>query len=186
MSALRYTSDGALAECPCCGSLDVGGVHDIVHCYSCGLAMKAPRPLQNAIDKWNRRAPVQPASERPTAADAGGLSFDIGYVGRKLALITRDLSQYTAQEMARELVRLAKVADEGEAVKEAQGLTDAKDAARLDLVFSLLPLATFCKIIGIKLPCNADLRPMGDWARNQIDAAIERMTGNAGEGAGNG
>src|SRR5688572_1453689 len=25
---LRYTNDGALAECPCCGSLDVGGAHE--------------------------------------------------------------------------------------------------------------------------------------------------------------
>lgn len=48
------------------------------------------------------------------------LDLDRGYVGRKLAIITRDLSHYTAQEMARELVRLAKVADESEAIKEAR------------------------------------------------------------------
>jgi hypothetical protein len=53
--AVRYTSDGALAECPCCGSLDVGGAHDTVHCYKCGLSMKHPPPLQNAADAWNRR-----------------------------------------------------------------------------------------------------------------------------------
>lgn len=57
--SLRYTSDGALAECPCCGSLDVGGAHDTVSCYGCGLNIKAPRPLQNAIDAWNRRAALQ-------------------------------------------------------------------------------------------------------------------------------
>lgn len=52
---LRYTADRALAECPCCGSLDVGGVHDTVNCYGCGLTVTAPRPLQNAINKWNQR-----------------------------------------------------------------------------------------------------------------------------------
>ena len=46
--------------------------------------------------------------------------LDRGYLKRKLAMIVRDLSCYTAQEMARELVRLAKVADETEVVKEAR------------------------------------------------------------------
>ena len=46
--------------------------------------------------------------------------LDRGYLKRKLATIVRDLSSYTAQEMARELVRLAKVADEIEVVKEAR------------------------------------------------------------------
>lgn len=65
MSELRYTSDGALAECPCCGSLDVGGAHDTVNCYGCGLNIKAPRPLQNAINAWNRRAShATPAEDR--------------------------------------------------------------------------------------------------------------------------
>jgi hypothetical protein len=54
--ALRYTFDGALAECPCCGSLDVGGAHDTVSCYGCGLQITKPRPLQNAADAWNKRA----------------------------------------------------------------------------------------------------------------------------------
>jgi len=52
---LRYTSDGALAECPCCGSLDVGGAHHNVHCYGCGLNVSKPTPLQNACDAWNKR-----------------------------------------------------------------------------------------------------------------------------------
>lgn len=46
--------------------------------------------------------------------------LDRDYFNRKLATIVRDLSSYTAQEMARELVRLAKVADEIEVVKEAR------------------------------------------------------------------
>lgn len=46
--------------------------------------------------------------------------LDRGYFKRKLTTIVRDLPSYTAQEMARELVRLAKVADENEAVKEAR------------------------------------------------------------------
>jgi hypothetical protein len=45
--------------------------------------------------------------------------LDVSYVKRKLAVIVRDLSHYTAQEMARELVRLAKTVDEKEAAKEA-------------------------------------------------------------------
>lgn len=53
---LRYTNDGELAECPCCGSLDVGGAHDTVNCYGCGLQITKPRPLQNAVDAWNKRA----------------------------------------------------------------------------------------------------------------------------------
>ncbi len=53
---LKYTNDGALAECPCCGSLDVGGAHDTVHCYKCGLTIKKPPPLKNACDAWNKRA----------------------------------------------------------------------------------------------------------------------------------
>lgn len=64
--ALRYTSDGELAECPCCGSLDVGGAHDTVNCYGCGLQITKPRPLQNAVDAWNKRAPI--AQTAPTAA----------------------------------------------------------------------------------------------------------------------
>lgn len=53
---VRYTNDGELAECPCCGSLDVGGAHDTVNCYGCGLQITKPRPLQNAADAWNKRA----------------------------------------------------------------------------------------------------------------------------------
>ena len=60
---LRYTNDGALAECPCCGSLDVGGAHDTVHCYRCGLTLTKPGPLQNAMDAWNMRIGKQ--TEQP-------------------------------------------------------------------------------------------------------------------------
>lgn len=56
VEGLRYTFDGALAECPYCGSLDVGGAHDTVHCQSCGLTVTKPGPLQNAIDTWNNNA----------------------------------------------------------------------------------------------------------------------------------
>lgn len=40
------------------------------------------------------------------------------YFGRKLSFIIRDLHSYTAPELARELVRLARTADEAEAVRE--------------------------------------------------------------------
>ena len=63
----RYTSDGALAECPCCGSLDVGGAHDTVHCYGCGLTVTGHRPLQNAIDIWNRRTGRPAPAKAPQA-----------------------------------------------------------------------------------------------------------------------
>ncbi len=62
---LRYTNDGALAECPCCGSLDVGGAHDTVHCYRCGLTVTKPRPLHNAIAAWNARTGRVQAAPQP-------------------------------------------------------------------------------------------------------------------------
>lgn len=67
---LRYTNDGSLAECPCCESLDVGGAHDTVHCYQCGLSVTKPRPLQNAIDAWNMRT-GKPAA--PSLPEQSGL-----------------------------------------------------------------------------------------------------------------
>lgn len=57
---LRYTRDGALAECPCCASLEVGGAHNTVHYYSCYLSISRTGPLQNAIDAWNRRPAIAP------------------------------------------------------------------------------------------------------------------------------
>lgn len=53
-----------LKPCPCCGSDQVGGVHDQVYCDACGLMIKADRPLANAIAAWNRRV------EAPTSAVA--------------------------------------------------------------------------------------------------------------------
>lgn len=51
----RRVDEGHIAECPLCGSLDVGGAHDNVHCYGCGLNITKEPPLQNAIDAWNMR-----------------------------------------------------------------------------------------------------------------------------------
>jgi len=51
----RRTDEGLLAECPLCGSLDIGGATDTVNCYGCGLQITKPRPLQNAMDAWNMR-----------------------------------------------------------------------------------------------------------------------------------
>ncbi len=50
-------------------------------------------------------------------------ALDTEYFRRKMELIIRDLSHYKPQEMARELVRLAKVADESETSKEAAQAT---------------------------------------------------------------
>lgn len=50
-------------------------------------------------------------------------ALDTEYFRRKMELIIRDLSHYNPQEMARELVRLAKVADESETSKEAAQAT---------------------------------------------------------------
>jgi len=52
----RRADFGQLAECPMCGSLDIGGAHDTVNCYRCGLQITKPAPLQNAIDAWNTRS----------------------------------------------------------------------------------------------------------------------------------
>lgn len=57
-------------------------------------------------------------------------NLDTNYFRQKLTLVLRDLSHYTPQEMARELVRLAKVADESEAVKEAAPAGDALAAIK--------------------------------------------------------
>lgn len=51
----RRVDDGKLAECPLCGSLDIGGAHDTVHCYNCGLQITKEPPLRNAINAWNMR-----------------------------------------------------------------------------------------------------------------------------------
>lgn len=67
--AIRYTSDGALAECPCCGSLDVGGACNTVHCYACDLTIKRVGQLKNAIDAWNRR-PLAPTTSTVSASGA--------------------------------------------------------------------------------------------------------------------
>ena len=55
MSDIKFTNDGTLAECPCCGSLDVGGATNKVYCYKCGLTITEPAPLQNACNAWNTR-----------------------------------------------------------------------------------------------------------------------------------
>lgn len=57
--ARRRTDSGKLAECPMCGSLDIGGASNTVSCYGCGLSIKKPAPLQNAIDAWNTRGGVK-------------------------------------------------------------------------------------------------------------------------------
>lgn len=51
----RRTDDGRLAECPLCGSLDIGASMGSVYCYGCGLSIDRPFPLKNAIDAWNMR-----------------------------------------------------------------------------------------------------------------------------------
>jgi len=65
VSVERRGDDGNLAECPLCKSLDIGGAHDTVNCYGCGLQITKPRPLQNAIDAWNMREgqPLPPPPE---------------------------------------------------------------------------------------------------------------------------
>lgn len=67
---IRYTNDGALKECPCCCSLDVGGAHHTVHCQECGLTVTAPGPLQNAMDKWNLRPSPIYTAPKPEASAA--------------------------------------------------------------------------------------------------------------------
>lgn len=59
--------------------------------------------------------------------------LDRGYFKRKLATIVRDLSSYTAPEMARELARLAQVADEIEFAKEARRAQPEGEAPQADM-----------------------------------------------------
>ena len=78
---IKYTLDLTLAECPCCGSLDVGGVGGeasieevpaIVNCYSCGLQLRKRGTLKEACDAWNTRTGKVPADQslREIRADA--------------------------------------------------------------------------------------------------------------------
>lgn len=59
---IRYTNDGAMAECPCCGCLDVGAAGNVAHCYGCGLSItKASH--KEVLAAWNRRTgPPAPAA----------------------------------------------------------------------------------------------------------------------------
>lgn len=105
VEGLRYTFDGALAECPCCGSLDVGGAHDTVHCQSCGLTVSRPRPLQNAIDAWNTRtARAHPAPDVQGEPVAMVDASDDGMWAEILPDVTPweelDYSKMTRKEMA--------------------------------------------------------------------------------------
>jgi len=53
---IKWRQDGSFCECPCCGSLDIGGAIDICHCYVCGLSIQVKgAPLQEAMNKWNTR-----------------------------------------------------------------------------------------------------------------------------------
>lgn len=53
------------------------------------------------------------------------------------------------------------------------------DTQRLDLLFSRLPLSAFCGAIGVEQPPDTSPRPLGDWARIQLDAAIASSQGTA-------
>lgn len=84
---LRFTGDGELAECPCCGSLDVGAVGgscsiqmgvSYVNCYGCGLELKRKGTMKEACAAWNKRTtrssqptPQVPEPVRFTNEDAG-------------------------------------------------------------------------------------------------------------------
>lgn len=91
---LRYTFDGALAECPCCGSLDVGGAHSTVHCYRCGLSITKEGPLANAIAAWNLRGAPLPASSGPAPERefiaAHNLAYELGGTEDGNYLLTPD------------------------------------------------------------------------------------------------
>lgn len=55
--ALRWTHDNALAECPCCKSLDVGAAGSIAHCYKCGLKVKGNNH-HDTLNRWNTRGGI--------------------------------------------------------------------------------------------------------------------------------
>ena len=54
MSELRYTSDGAMAECPKCKSLKVGAVEGIASCRDCGIQLRKPTHKE-VLAEWNTR-----------------------------------------------------------------------------------------------------------------------------------
>lgn len=112
-ATLRYTNDGALAECPCCESLDVGGAPDTVHCYRCGLTVTKPRPLQNAIDAWNMRAGRKQAAPK---------SEQSGLVEALLAAIQQTVhDERVPNEVSQELAAVLITARAARAALAAQG-----------------------------------------------------------------
>lgn len=52
---VRRRDHGRLLECPLCASLAVGGAVDTVQCFTCGLSITKPEPIENAANAWNRR-----------------------------------------------------------------------------------------------------------------------------------
>lgn len=85
-------------------------------------------------------------AQRAASGDAPTVG-DPKYFERKLAIITRDISHYTAQELARELVRMAKVACLSETVKEA-GSAPAPIADEVTNKFVLVPLIPLKDLLG--------------------------------------
>jgi hypothetical protein len=157
----------ALLPCPFCG----GGATILsdriaCDCCLCAMARHKGESDEELSASWNRRAPVQAASERPTAADIDGLMVS------------------TFNGMPREYLAKADVkALFYRAQSGAQGPTNAKDAARLDFVEAnphmfLRRHKKHWSFIGFT---NYEY-DVHKTVREAIDAAIERMTGNAGEG----
>lgn len=127
VAVVRYTSDGALAECPCCGSLDVGGAHDTVHCYRCGLSITKRPPLKNAIDAWNMRqlythpAPaVDGAVLRDAVADAIGRdTYDCSRVWSAWGYGTMSEDDFTP--IINDINRLQEIVDAVKAAMKGEG-----------------------------------------------------------------
>jgi len=103
------------------------------------------------------------------------------YFRRKLGIILRDLSSYDPQEMARALVRLAKTADEAEAIKEAAP-TIAPDTGELEklreaLTGALAVIEDYLDYEHNGDPWTEDARAMGEMDINdykhdgRLDAA---------------
>jgi len=104
-------------------------------------------------------------------------ALDTGYFGRKLAIIARDLYQYTPQEMARELVRLAKVADESEALASSaapEPLTYTVDGVRMSPLEYISHLHDLLKPVAAPSSGeSADER--AEWTRQELVDEIAKL-----------
>lgn len=101
-------------------------------------------------------------------------ALDTEYFRRKMELVIRDLSHYTPPEMARELVRLAKVADESETSEDEAQAAQAMPNPPSELLDALAETGAVIQDLGSSIlaqatPEGAELPPLPKASRYIAD-----------------